>query len=153
MSSAGKKVIYKCVALLPILIQSQLTFASTILINNTLSQEEEGSLLEVDSITTHEGVKSRYNLKIYPGETKELSSSDLLGFQVSRIFGTHKLRYEVTCKGQRGSEPIKFNITNIHEDKLGSDCKLTGYGHWSKRTGFNWIVKKKSILDRYKKKR
>lgn len=127
--------------------------ASTILIHNTLSQSDEGSLLEVDSITTHEGIKARYRLRIYPGETKELSSSDLLGFQISRVFESHKLRYEVTCKQTDNTNPITFDIISIHEGKLGPECNLTGYGHWSKRTGFNWIIKKKSILDRYKKKR
>lgn len=132
---------------------SELAFGSTVLLNNSLAKEDEGSLLEVDSITTKEGVKARYRLRIYPGETKELSSNDLLGFQVSRVFDTHKLRYEVTCQETRGAAPVTFNVSNIHEGQLGPECKLTGYGHWSRRTGLNWLMKKKSILDRYKTKR
>ncbi len=126
---------------------------STVLLNNSLAKEDEGSLLEVDSITTKEGVKARYRLRIYPGETKELSSNDLLGFQVSRVFDTHKLRYEVTCEETNGTAPVTFNVDKIHEGLLGPECKLTGYGHWSRRTGLNWLMKKKSILDKFKSKR
>ncbi len=126
---------------------------SNVLINNSLSKDDEGSLLEVDSITTKEGVKARYRLRIYPGETKEVSSKDLLGFQISRVFDSHKLRYEITCTATRGFTPVTFNVSKIHEDKLGPECKLTGYGHWSRRTGLNWLMKKKTNLDKHKNRR
>lgn len=153
MPNAHRKFIKQLIVFGFIVFPSSFTFAATVLIHNTLSQNEEGSLLEVDSVTTKEGVKARYRLRIYPSETKELSSADLLGFQVSRIFENHRLKYEVTCHETPNSIPITFDISSIHEDKLGPECKLTGYGHWSRRTGFNWIIKKKSILDRYKKKK
>ena len=138
---------------LGLILMPKPVFSSTVLIHNSLPQYDEGSLLEIDSITTKEGVKARYRLRIYPGETKELSSSDLIGFQVSRVFDSHKLRYEITCKETRGEKPITFNVNQIHEDKLGPECKLTGYGHWSRRTGLKWLIKNKSILDKYKIKR
>lgn len=141
-----------CVALAIPLIPS-FAFSSTVLINNNLASDDEGNLLEIDSITTKEGVKARYRLRIYPGETKELSSNDLLGFQVSRVFEGHKLRYEVTCTQTKGLNSVTFNVSKIHEGDLGPECKLTGYGHWSRRTGLNWLMKKKSILDKFKTKR
>lgn len=139
----------KIIALL-ILLHFTPVEAAVVSITNSLPKDDEGNLLEVERITTEEGTKGRFRLKIYPGETKVISGNDVIGFQVSRIFEAHKLRYEISCEQHSKNRSLTFDFDQIHEGKLGKDCKLTGYGHWSRRTGLNWIMKKSSIIDKHK---
>lgn len=103
---------------------------------NDLETEPEGEVLEVDSVETVLSKKSRYKLKIYPGETMQVGRGSVLSFSLSRIYPGHKMKYEVVCP-DKGEEVI-MSIHDIHNNQIKGPCKLNRIGHWSKRTGVNW---------------
>jgi hypothetical protein len=123
-------------------IQSILTnsvaVAVPVHIFNDLETEPEGRVLEVDSVETSTHKKRRFKLKIYPGETMQVSRGSVISFSISRIYPAHKVKYEVVCPDK--GEEVTMSILEIHNNKIKGPCQLNRIGHWSRRTGVNWTV-------------
>jgi hypothetical protein len=115
--------------------------AVPIYIFNDLETEPEGNVLEVDSVETTQSKKSRYRLKIYPGETMQISRGSVLSFSISRLYPSHKVKYEVVCPDK--GEDVTMSILEIHNNSIKGPCQLNKIGHWSRRTGLNWTQVKK----------
>lgn len=111
-------------------------FAAEVSILNNLEKQEEGTKLEVDNIHAYGIPKSKFKLTLYPGELKPLAAGSVTHFTVSRIFPTHKLKYDVECIPNEVK--VEITLSKIHENKMGEECKLMRFGHWSKRSGLKW---------------
>lgn len=133
----------RLILLIVISMISTLIFASSavcateVSIHNDLDKQIEGKMLEVDHIVIDDIPKSKFRLTIYPEELKQLAAGPIKSFIVSRIFPTHKLKYDVSCK--KSNEKLILTLSQIHENKMGELCTLKKFGHWSKRTGLKWI--------------
>jgi hypothetical protein len=110
--------------------------AVPIYIFNDLETEPEGTVLEVESVETTQSKKSRYRLKIYPGETMQISRGSVLSFSISRLYPSHKVKYQVVCPDK--GENTTMSILEIHNNSIKGPCQLNKIGHWSRRTGLNW---------------
>ncbi len=145
----GKNKLSYIVSAFLIVIPFFSTEATNLKIHNDLDKEKEGRVLEVENLVTTESPKSKFRLKIYPGDIKELVAGDVLKFSVNRIFTTHKIKYEVVCNkasnDAQGEIQKILTFTQIHDDKIGSECRLVGYGHWSRRTGTTWIKREEQV--------
>lgn len=110
--------------------------AAEITILNDLIKDKEGIKLEVDNITIKDLPKSKFRVTIYPGEEKLLASGSITHFTLSRVFNTHKIKYDVTCI--EGDIKSILTLSQIHENKMNGVCTLKKFGHWSKRSGLKW---------------
>ena len=96
-----------------------------------MGKQSEGTILEIDNILAIDVPKSKFRLTLYPGELKPLAAGSVLHFTVSRVFPTHKIKYDVECIEKN----IKLDITlsQIHANQMGPACTLKKFGHWSKK--------------------
>ena len=111
--------------------------AAEVFIQNDLEKQSEGRVLEVDHIVSKDAPKSKFRLTLYPEELKPLAAGSITHFIVSRVFPTHKVKYEIECSAV--DEKIEISFTQIHGNKMGPYCKLKKFGHWSKRSGLKWL--------------
>ncbi|HMO18260.1 MAG TPA: hypothetical protein PKA63_13330 [Oligoflexia bacterium] len=114
--------------------------ALPVIVFNDLEKELEGRVVEIDEVETTELKKIRYRLRIYPNQEKEIARGSVLRFSLSRVFPTHRLRYEVKCPDQ--GDVVRINILEIHENRISGGCTLSRHGHSSKRTGTKWVIVK-----------
>lgn len=112
--------------------------AVVVTITNTLTQEQEGSVLEIDSIKGL-GVKPGHKLSIMPGEKKKVTPRNINAFVVSRVYGDYKIKYQVNCPtDRRVSGPIHLTLEEIVENKLPLGCEMTRTGKWYASAGTFW---------------
>lgn len=110
--------------------------AAPVFIFNDLETESEGKVLEIDTVETTLTKKSRFKLKIYPGETVQVGRGSVLSFTLSRVYPSHKVKYEVSCPDS--PKEVRMTILEIHNNNIKGPCHLSRSGHWSKRTGTHW---------------
>jgi hypothetical protein len=103
---------------------------------NDLDIEPEGRVIEVDKVETTLSKKNKYHLKIYPGDTMQVSRGSVLSFSISRLYPAHKVKYEVVCPDE--GEDVTMSILEIHNNTINGPCRLKRIGHWSRRTGVQW---------------
>jgi hypothetical protein len=111
--------------------------AAEVYINNDLEKQSEGRVLEIDHIVSKDAPKSKFRLTLYPEEIKPLAAGSITHFNVSRVFPTHKVKYEIECLAKE--EKVEITLAQIHADSMGPLCKLKKFGHWSKRSGLKWL--------------
>lgn len=112
--------------------------AVVVTITNTLTQEQEGSVLEIDSIKGL-GVKPGHKLSIMPGEKKKVTPRNINAFVVSRVYGDYKIKYQVNCPtDRRVSDSIHLTLDEIVSNKLPLGCEMTRTGKWYASAGTFW---------------
>ncbi len=112
--------------------------AVVVTITNTLTQEEEGSVLEIDSVKGL-GVKPGHKLSIMPGEKKKVTPRNINAFVVSRVYGDYKVKYQVNCPtDRRVSDSIHLTLDQIINNKLPLGCEMTRTGKWYSSAGTFW---------------
>ncbi len=112
--------------------------AVVVTIINTLTQEQEGSVLEIDSVKGL-GVKPGHRLSIMPGEEKKVTPRNINAFVVSRVYGDYKIKYQVNCPtDRRVSDSILLTLEQIIDNKLPLGCEMTRTGKWYSSAGTYW---------------
>ncbi len=110
-------------------------------INNNFSEEDSGALIEISEV---EGIGIRPALKVFimPGENKQISPKNLTGFTLSRVFGSFKERYKISCDPNASKKlKVTLNYENILKNDLPVGCSLESQGSWTSAEGNKWIKK------------
>ncbi len=121
---------------LTVLISATFVQAAEVIIENDLEKQTEGTKLEVDHIKIRNLPKLKFQLTLYPGDSKVIAAGSVTRFTLSRVFPTHKIKYDVSCiKSERS---IELTLEKIHNNNMEDVCTLKKFGHWSKRSGLKW---------------
>lgn len=112
--------------------------AVVVTIVNDLRQDQEGSVIEVDSMKGL-GVRPGHKLSIMPGEKKRISPRNVSGFTVSRVYGDFKEKYVVQCStDRRVDDAITLRLVDVVQNQMPLGCQLWKTGKWYSSAGTIW---------------
>lgn len=112
--------------------------AVVVTIINDLRQDQEGSVIEVDSMKGL-GVRPGHKLSIMPGEKKRISPRNVSAFTVSRVYGDFKEKYVVQCStDRRVDDAITLRLEDVVQNQMPLGCQLWKTGKWYSSAGTVW---------------
>ncbi len=106
-------------------------------VRNTLSESDDGKVLEIENAYSKEAPKNAIRFKILPGEEKKLTGGNVTYFTLARVFKKHKLKYEIRCDSNKTGQDV-LTLLDVHNGEMPDGCTIERRGHWSKRSGMNW---------------
>lgn len=112
--------------------------AVVVTIINDLQEDQEGSVIEVDTMKGR-GVRPGHKLSIMPGEKKKISPRNLSRFTVSRVYGDYKEKYIVQCStDRRVDDAITLTLADVVKNRMPAGCQLWKVGKWYSAAGTIW---------------
>lgn len=117
--------------------------AISVYIQNSLKPDEDGAVLEV-TMVKGVGVSGNQKMLVMPGEKRRVYARHVTGFVLSRVYGDHKLLYEVRCpEDMRIKDVLNIGLTEVEKNAIGAGCEVARQGKWSLESGATWQDKKK----------
>lgn len=126
--------------------------AVELLVKNDLNPREDGDSLEIEEAVSIEAPRNKVTFKVKTDETKSITGGNVRSFMLVRVFGRHKLKYDILCPKEATGKGV-VTVAKAHVNELPGDCKVVRIGHWSKRGGMNWDVTDKESWDKLRNER
>lgn len=129
--------------LILVTVLPQIASATTVYISNTLKADEAGAVLEITQVKGI-GVSGNQKMLIMPGERKRVYARHVTGFVLSRVYGDHKVLYDIVCpEDVRMKDVLNIGLQEIEKNAIGAGCEVSRQGKWSLENGTTWQPKKK----------